>query len=152
VSDIRIPYWQSRGRGFESLILQGAYIFGSGSNGVENWNADLIPRIVIDMTEAFWSIFFSWGQQSLSKPSGPESGYPGFIKRLLKIYITAKEMKDEDHIEDDDTSEPLVVPEIGYDSIFLRPNIRMDLMGRPVDTTYKLDTFHINHNRYKKRK
>lgn len=62
----------------------GISIYGTGSNGVGNWNSGLNPLFSIDMTDPFWSAFFLWGQKSLKKRgSGPETFARG-VKDIIK--------------------------------------------------------------------
>lgn len=74
---------------------RGIYIFGSGSDGVDNWNTGLNPLFSLDMNDPFWSAFSVWGQKGLKKPGGgPETAADGIVN-LVDVYETAKELAKE---------------------------------------------------------
>ncbi len=73
----------------------GISLYGSGSNGVDNWNSGLNPLFSIDFNDPFWSAFFAFGQKDLSKPGGGPETFVDGVNNLLNVYETAKESEND---------------------------------------------------------
>jgi len=85
--------------GSSGSIGSGISIFGSGSNGVDNWNSGLNPLFSIDMTDPFWSAFFGWGQKGKYNDAIPGSDWSDDVKDMTKpvtdVVQVAEEMESE---------------------------------------------------------